>query len=670
MERSTSRGHAALNTVLDEALAAGDEELRGADPLGRVLLADDCADLREHVCGLLAPRYAVEAVSDGVAALAAARSQPPDLVLSDVRTPLLDGFGLLRALRDDPRTRLVPVVLLSARAGEEARIEGLEAGADYLLKPFTARELVARVRTHVELARLRRHAVEEQGRFKAAFTHAMVGMGMCDLEGRFIGANPALLAITGYTEAELCGCHMEDLTHPDDRSRTRELLHKIVGGQIPSFVIEKRYLRRDGRSVWVEAGVSLVRDEKGRALHLLGIVDQIDARKEAEAERRDALERERAARAEAEAANRAKDEFLAMLGHELRNPLAPIQTALELMRMHGAGEERERAVIERQLAYVVRLVDDLLDVSRITRGKIRLKRARVELGKVVQKAIEMASPLIEQRRHSLRVVVRRRGLLVEGDEDRLAQVAANLLTNAAKYTDTGGAIVVEGTREGGEVVLRVRDNGIGLGPELVPRLFDLFQQGPLPPERGQGGLGLGLAIVRSLVELHGGRVDARSDGPGQGSEFTVRLPACPAERARDAREEGAADESALGSTHRVLVVDDNTDAAELLAEVVSEAGYVARAAFDGPSALALAESMKPDVALLDLGLPVMDGVELGRRLRQLPGLSGLRLIAVTGYGQDSDRARTRAAGFEAHLRKPIELATVTALLERVPPPER
>jgi PAS domain S-box-containing protein len=368
-------------------------------------------------------------------------------------------------------------------------------------------------------------------------------------------------------------------------------------------------------------------------------------------------------RESAEAANRAKDEFLAMLGHELRNPLAPILTALQLMKLRGGNAlERERTVIERQVTHLTRLVDDLLDVSRIARGKVELKNEIVEMAEVVAKAIELASPLLEERTHVLTVDVPPRGLAVMGDSTRLSQVAANLLTNAAKYTNPGGHITVSAKLEGAEVVLRVRDTGVGIAPEFLPRVFDLFVQERQAIDRAHGGLGLGLTIVRSLVERHGGSVSARSDGPGRGSEFVVRLPSFGG-RSKQAieRTPSAAVRAGVGGL-RILVVDDNHDAAELLADVLTARGHQTRMAHDAPAALRVAAELNPDVALLDIGLPVMDGYELAARLRELPGLAKVRLIAVTGYGQESDRQKTQLAGFHRHLVKPVDVDAVEASL--------
>jgi PAS domain S-box-containing protein len=369
----------------------------------------------------------------------------------------------------------------------------------------------------------------------------------------------------------------------------------------------------------------------------------------------------------AEAANRAKDEFLAMLGHELRNPLSPILTALQLMRLRGTdGSERERTVIERQVTHLTRLVDDLLDVSRIARGKVELKEELVELAEVVANAVEMASPLLEQRTHTLDLQVPRSGLPVRGDATRLSQVISNLLTNAAKYTAAGGHITVRGTEEQDQVVLRVRDTGIGISPDVLPHVFDLFVQERQALDRSQGGLGLGLTIVRNLVEHHGGTVSAYSQGRGAGSEFVVRLPKAAMAEASQAPHAASGQRGIMVPTStkalRVLVVDDNIDGAEMLAAALAAKGYETRVAHDGPAALRTAHRFRPAIAFLDLGLPVMDGYELATRLREIPELRSMRLVAVTGYGQESDRRKTRQAGFHHHLVKPVDLRAVDEVL--------
>jgi PAS domain S-box-containing protein len=370
---------------------------------------------------------------------------------------------------------------------------------------------------------------------------------------------------------------------------------------------------------------------------------------------------------EAMAASRAKDEFLAMLGHELRNPLAPIRTALHLMALradggHASGKERQ--VIERQVNHLVRLVDDLLDVSRITRGKITLDRELIEIHAVIARALEMASPLLEQRRHHLDLQVPREGLVVDADPARLAQVFSNLLTNAAKFTDPGGHIAVAASRVDREIVVTVKDTGVGIAPELQPSIFDTFVQERRTVERSQGGLGIGLSIVRSLVTLHGGTVTVHSEGRGQGSTFTVRLPASGGVIA-SADPPGGTPSEPPAPGRRILLVDDNEDAAGMLADLLISSGYDARVAFDGPSALELAREQPPELAILDIGLPVMDGYELAVELRKLLREQAPRLIALTGYGQEENQQRAAAAGFAQYLIKPIAFEALRRTIDEL-----
>jgi PAS domain S-box-containing protein len=381
-------------------------------------------------------------------------------------------------------------------------------------------------------------------------------------------------------------------------------------------------------------------------------------------ELREHKERLEGAIARARLADRRKDEFLAMLGHELRNPLAPIATALDLMNLKAAGAlPKERAVIGRQVEHLSRLIDDLLDVSRITRGKIQLTRQVIEVGAVLAQAIETASPLLEKRMQRLSIDVPREGLSVDADPTRLAQVFQNILTNAAKYSDASSLIAVSATRAGQRVIVEVRDQGIGIPSELLPHLFDLFVQGERTIDRAEGGLGIGLAIAKSLCELHGGSIEARSSGSGHGSTFTVTLPLV-------AYREVAAPppQSVMAQPHasgiRVLIVDDNIDAALLLRDLLAQLGHEPAVAHDGATALTVASEFKPNIAVLDIGLPIMDGYELARRLRERQVDGKLLLIAVTGYGQDADRARSREAGFDHHLVKPVAIDSLMHLIVR------
>jgi signal transduction histidine kinase/CheY-like chemotaxis protein len=365
------------------------------------------------------------------------------------------------------------------------------------------------------------------------------------------------------------------------------------------------------------------------------------------------------ARGEAEQATRAKDEFLAMLGHELRNPLAPIVMALQVLRLENVPP-RIQDVLERQVDHLQRLVDDLLDVSRITRGKIELRREQLELATSVTRALEMARPLLQQKRNELVVEVPPKGLCVDGDPARLAQVISNLVTNASKYSDPGTRIRIHGERAGMKVRLTVEDQGIGIEPQMLDRVFERFMQAPQGLDRAAGGLGLGLAIVRSLVQLHGGTVNAFSEGLGRGSTFVVELPF----HAGPVKSESTGTQPAVRPrSARILVVDDNRDAAELMSEVLTSFDYCVRIAHDGPAALAIVDEFMPQVAMLDIGLPGMDGYDLARELRTRAPAA--KLVAVTGYGQASDRERAQAAGFSAHLTKPVTIARVQETLARL-----
>jgi signal transduction histidine kinase len=352
--------------------------------------------------------------------------------------------------------------------------------------------------------------------------------------------------------------------------------------------------------------------------------------------------------------SRIKDEFLAMLGHELRNPLAPIVTALKLMKLRDTDTVHEQAVIQRQVDHLVRLVDDLLDVSRIASGKVELRKETVALAEVLDKAIEMAGPLLEQKQHRLLVDVPT--VRWHGDPARLAQVVSNLLSNAARYTPAGGHITLATRIKGGTVQIQVTDDGNGIAPALLPHIFDLFVQGSRQLDRAKGGLGIGLALVRNLVQMHGGEVSAYSAGEGRGSTFTITLPdSVVAEAAPAAVAVNVAAPMQAGGL-RVLVVDDNQDAADSLGELLGALGFQAEVAYDPAQAIAQAAAAMPQVAILDIGLPGMDGFELAGVLRRLPGGAGLKLVALSGYGQENDKTRSREAGFAAHLVKPINIA--------------
>ncbi len=403
------------------------------------------------------------------------------------------------------------------------------------------------------------------------------------------------------------------------------------------------------------------RSAREEARHVATLVAVLDATR-AELER--ALEETRRLNGELLGAAGAKDEFLAMLAHELRNPLSPIVSALNLLRLQGPAAPSFPWLLEvmgRQVRQLSRLVDDLLDVSRISRGLILLRREPVTVQSALSEAVESVRPLIEAEHHELAISAPDEPLYVYADAVRLTQIFANLMTNAAKYTNPGGHIAVSAQREGPQVVVRVRDTGIGIEKEMLPRIFDVFTQAPRALDRAQGGLGLGLTLVRRLVALHGGSIEVRSEGIGKGSEFEVRLPLTD----QPAPAQIPVNPAPRANRLRVLIVDDNVDAAELLAEALSLAGHEVAVAHDGPEALQVQARFRPDVGVLDIGLPVMDGYKLATRMRQVSAVP-MRLIALTGYGQSEDRERSARAGFDAHLVKPVEIEEIAGLVSRMP----
>jgi PAS domain S-box-containing protein len=633
-----------------------------ANGRARVLVADDNSDMRQYLVRLLADRYHVEAAADGAAALAAARQRPPDLVLTDVMMPQLDGFGLLRELRGNESTRTVPVMLLSARAGEEAQVEGLEAGADdYLIKPFSARELLARVGSHLELARLRWEAAdalrESEARFRHLADHAPVMIWITDPFGSSTYLSAQWYQFTGTSAREGEGFGWIDSVHPDDREKARESFLAANERREP-LRLEYRLRRHDGEYRWaLDTGVPRF-GAGGEFFGYIGSVIDITERKRDEVALHDA--------------DRRKDEFLAMLAHELRGPLAPLRNMLEIMkRAEGNSGLMQQAqhTMERQLRQLVRLVDDLLDVSRITRNKLELRRQRVELAPILHQAIEACQPLAKEFQHQVKLTLPPQPIELHADPERLTQVFSNLVNNACKYTNPDGKIEVtaevrgqeSGVREP-EVVVTVTDTGLGIPRDQLGSIFEMFTQVDRSLERAQGGLGIGLTLVKRLVEMHGGTVEARSEGPGRGSAFVVRLPILAAAEEATPVEPPRAGSRGT-SRRRILVVDDNQDSAESLAMLLGLTGHETRTAYDGLAALEAAEQFRPEVMLLDLGLPKVNGFDAARRIREQPWGQGMVLIALTGWGQEADRRRSKEAGFDAHQVKPVDPAALVKLLE-------
>jgi PAS domain S-box-containing protein len=473
-----------------------------------------------------------------------------------------------------------------------------------------------------------------------------------DPSGNVTTWNAGAEHIKGYAAPEIIGSHFSRF-YPEDDVRAGKCEHELTqAARDGRFEDEGWRVRKDGSRFWANVVISAMRDDLGNLIGYSKVTRDLTERRRAEAEA--------AARQAAEQASRAKDEFLAMLGHELRNPLAPIISALQLLKLRAdTRSAREHQVIERQVKQMIHLVDDLLDVSRISRGKIELKQAALDVRDALAKAAEIAIPLFERKQQAFEVNVPAYPLVVRGDEGRLTQVFANLLNNAGKYTHEGGEIVMTVRHDRAHIVVEVQDNGMGIEPALLPRMFELFVQGYQDADRAEGGLGIGLTLVRSLVQLHGGEVEARSEGPRRGSTFIVRLPASDQPIEGEPEPSGPRPE-APNQRRQILLVDDNEDARMLLAEVLATFGHKVQSAPDGRAALAILEVFKPDVAILDIGLPGMDGYELATRIHDMPEHRNLRLLALTGYGQPQDATQSRAAGFEAHLVKPIDVQRLLA----------
>ena len=580
----------------------------------------------------------------------------PQVIERSARTPeqlaLLRREGLISTI-------MIPLISGGFPIGALSLTTTAESGRVYDQSDLQfAQELGRRAGIAIGNTAMRRELEAAHDRMLLLFTQAPMAIAIYQgPEHRLEFANATFLQTRGRGPEVVGRLNAE--IFPEAAALGKAILDRAYGGETVTFDELETALERQGgpNEAFFHASYVPLRNERGEVDRVMSVSFEVTDRVLA----RRALD---AARRQAEAASNAKDDFLAMLGHELRNPLAPIVTALNLMELRGiSGAERERSVITRQVQHLTRLVDDLLDVSRISRGKIELAKERVELSEVVARALETASPLFEQRNQYVNVSVPRHGLLLEADIRRLTQAVSNLLTNAAKYTDPGGHVAITAQATGTEVVLEITDDGTGIREDMLVQIFELFVQEKQAIDRARGGLGLGLAIVKSMVTLHGGQVSARSPGPGLGSVFSVRLPLLQPASGEAVSSASARSASGQETARRnVMVVDDNEDAAEMLSIALRASGVTTRQAFDGPSALRILESFDADVALLDLGLPAMDGYELASLIRAAHPT--LKLIALTGYGQESDRERTRAAGFHDHLVKPVDIERVLQAIAR------
>ncbi len=807
---------------------------------GRILLADDNADMRDYVKRLLSQCYEVQTVGDGVAALAAIRQQIPDLVLTDVMMPEMDGFELLRSLRADPQTRELPIILLSARAGEESRIEGLEAGADdYLIKPFSARELLARVESNLKMSRLRQEAArrvaaqyavarvvaevttrsdavrlilqslcenlgwqlsifwsvdrqsnslhqvnhwhvptvnvetfiqanqhttftpgvglpgrvwasgqplwisnlavddnfpnaefaateglrgvfgfpivlnnqvlgiiecfstqiqapdadllqivaaigiqlgqfierkraesalqQSEQKYRRIVETASEGICIIDAYSRTTYVNPQMAEILGYTSEEIISRSLFEFIYQTDRVEAEQLLEQRrqgIGGQF-EFCLR----RKDGTPVWILFSTSPMMNENGEFLGALAMVTDISDRKQAEAEREQLLQRERAARAEAETANRIKDEFLAVLSHELRSPLNPIlgwSKILQTRKLDQAQTSQALSVIERNARLQSELISDLLDVSRILQGKLSLNVSPVDLVTTIQAAMETVRLAAQTKLIQIQTMLEPNVGQVLGDSSRLQQVIWNLLSNAVKFTDVGGRVDIRLQRVGSCAQITVSDTGKGIHPDFLPHVFEYFRQADAATTRKFGGLGLGLAIVRHLVELHGGTVLAQSPGEAQGATFTVRLPLMPTPPKTN-QDSKLSEQSLDLHGIKILVVDDDGDTRDFVAYLLEMYGANVTAVASPFDALTSLTQSKPDLLLSDIGMPDMDGYTLMRQVRTLLPEQGGQIpaIALTAYAGEIDSQQAISAGFQQHISKPVDPAILVEVISNL-----
>jgi PAS domain S-box-containing protein len=497
---------------------------------------------------------------------------------------------------------------------------------------------VARAVAAEELKEHQRRADEAQARLAAIVESSEDAIVGKTLDGIVTSWNQAAERIFGFTAAEMIGEPISRLIPADRRDDLVPIFTALRrGDRVEHFDTER--VRKDGTRIQVSLTISPIRDADGRIIGASKIARDVT---------------------EQRASERAKDEFLAMLGHELRNPLAAVQSAIIAARLDASRREDALEIAGRQTVQLRRLVDDLLDVARVTQGKITLRKRRVFLATIVERAVEATRTQIEERGHTLSVSLPPE-IEIDADAGRLEQVLVNLLSNAAKYTPVGGRIDVSAELRGDEIILCVRDNGIGIGADMLPRVFELFSQASRSLDRAQGGLGLGLALAKRLVELHGGRVEVRSDGCGRGSEFVAYLPV--GFGAVETQAASAEDNSgAAAASARVLLVEDNVDAADALAMLLEILGHEVQVVHDGLAALEAVQARSPDVMLVDIGLPGIDGFEVAQRVRAIPRCRNVTLVALTGYGSSEDKERTRAAGFDHHLTKPVEIDALQGLV--------
>jgi PAS domain S-box-containing protein len=610
----------------------------------------------------------VETEQEFVRALA----QPFDVILADWLLPAFDGLTALAIARE--KAPNVPFIMVSGKMGEEAAIESLKAGAtDYVLKsqlvrlPPAVTRAIQQAEERAQRLRAEARLRESQHLLEAIVENSSAIITLKDLQGRYLLANRRFAYVLGVPQEAIVGKTDRDL-FPAEFAESARGLDQCALEARRSVETEEVIPGEQGPRTYLSIRCP-ISNSSGEAFAVCGMSNDITSRKHGELEREQLLVREQVARAEAERAGRMKDEFLGLVSHELRNPLGPICSSIRVLDRVSADSPQAaiaRQIIRRQSEHLARIVDDLLEVTRISRGSIELRRARVDLRDIVLRSCQDHRELFAQRAVELRSCLPASPVWIDADDTRISQVLGNLLQNAAKFTPGGGVVTVEAEAMGDMAELRVRDTGVGIRAEELEHLFEPFVQGYQGAARAQGGLGLGLALSKELVELHAGSLLVRSDGPGRGSEFCARLPlaAAPGTSAADPAPAPASAPAAAGGPggRVVLIIEDSEDARQSLSLALGLMGYCVRVAGDGRTGIEEARELRPAVVLCDIGLPDMDGYEIARRLRLDEDLRSTRLIALSGYTRPEDRARARDAGFDAHIAKPPDLDALVGML--------
>jgi PAS domain S-box-containing protein len=674
---------------------AGPRTSSSDEPISILLVDDEPKNLTVLETVLADPGYRLVRAESAEQALLALVVEEFALLVLDIQMPGMTGFELAQMIKQRKKTAGVPIIFLTAYYSEDQHVlEGYVSGAvDYLHKPINPTILRSKVAVFAELHRrgresqranhsllsevtARRRAEEQLRQLNEELEQRVAERTLAlqqreremrsladntpdiltrfDRKLRFVFVNSAIERATGREPDDFLGCDLAEAGMPREVIDLWEPALRSVFETKRPRSIEFGYAGPAGTREYITRLVPEL-GPSGETEFVLGVTQDVTDRKRADLALKNA--------------DRRKDEFLATLAHELRNPLAPLRTGLQVLNMSRdpAVSLDTRQMMDRQLSHMVRLIDDLLDVSRITSDKLNLRKERVLLRAIAQNAVEASRPFIEASGHELKLSLPQEAIWLEADPTRLAQVVSNLLTNAAKYTPEGGSIELAATRDGAEIVIRVTDTGLGIPPEMLADVFEMFTQVNRTLDRAQGGLGIGLALVKRLVELHGGMISASSPGLGAGSTFTVRLRELeggaggPEPRATT----GATATDSTTSGCRVLVVDDSVDGAESLARMLQLFGHEARTAHSGPEALDAAGPFNPEVVFLDIGLPGMNGYEVAERLRAEPSLRGTVLVALTGWGSEENNRQSREAGFDLHLTKPVDIKAIQNILMRV-----